>query len=896
MSSSGLISGNEAFIIETMHEGFLVVDQEGNILKANQAAGKLTGFSSEELISMPYFKLDSRLDNASNDFVQRINQLKDQPWVKINGKKNNTVYLEIRVRKPDEAQHLFYIFLQQNGSNEASESPKSKESVGVWNSDLKMLSNNLQLNTEVFGLFLEHTPASIAIFDREMRYLAVSKRLLDDYELEEKNIIGRSHYDIFPEIPERWRKIHRDCLAGASASAKSDPFPRKNGKLDWIRWEIIPWKNKSGAIGGIMLFSEVITEAQNALAEAKTLATRMKLAADAASFGIWEYNLKDNSLIWDDGMYALYDVNDGTFGNEYNDWQNALHPDDRENAVKETDRAIEGKIKYDTSFRIITKKGNHKFIKAQGLVIRDENGYPEKMIGINYDITKQKTTEKKLKDSENRFKKIAKSTPGAICTFKLKPDNSLSFSYISPSASDVLGIHPRELTSNRNELFHLISDPKTRKKIETGILKSAVKLKLWNAEFAINHPKKGTRWIDARFKPQANAPGEVVWYGIFRDMTDQKNMIRQVIEQEEKFNKAFNNAPDAITLVRIPEGILVDANTAFLKLAGKSKEEIIEKPALDLDLWKTDEVMRYEAALKEKGVIKEFETIFHTPDGNKLDMMVSGELFEMEGSKHIISTFTDITTLKNAQDKLTQLNAVLESRVKERTAQLENVNRDLRNFTYSVSHDLKAPLRGIDGYSRLLQELYIDDLNEEAQFFVNTIRSSTKQMNQLIEDLLQYSRLERSQVHKQAVDIQNQIESVLNLYQSELTEHGFKIEMSCETQTIEADYNGLQIALRNLIENAIKFSKEVENPRLQFLVEDNRHHWNIIVADNGIGFNMKYHNKIFEIFQRLHRAEDYPGTGIGLAMVAKAVSKMNGEIRAESVPGEGTKFYLVIPK
>ncbi|MBN2523082.1 MAG: GHKL domain-containing protein, partial [Bacteroidales bacterium] len=243
-----------------------------------------------------------------------------------------------------------------------------------------------------------------------------------------------------------------------------------------------------------------------------------------------------------------------------------------------------------------------------------------------------------------------------------------------------------------------------------------------------------------------------------------------------------------------------------------------------------------------------------------------------------------------------QLIENLEKKVNERTSQLQVVNKELETFTYSVSHDLKAPLRGIDGYSKLLYDLYKPNLNKEAQYFIETIRSSTLQMNQLIDDLLSYSRLERSQLTRERIKIKDFVKSVLSIYNADLEVGNFKIIINIADVELIADPKGLTIALRNLIENALKFTRGRAEPSIQVEVEEKDLSWIISVNDNGIGFDMQYHQKIFEIFQRLQRVEDFPGTGIGLAMVSKAMHRMQGRVWAESTPGMGSTFYLEIPK
>lgn len=243
-----------------------------------------------------------------------------------------------------------------------------------------------------------------------------------------------------------------------------------------------------------------------------------------------------------------------------------------------------------------------------------------------------------------------------------------------------------------------------------------------------------------------------------------------------------------------------------------------------------------------------------------------------------------------------QLFSELEQRVQRRTTQLESVNKQLQAFTYSVSHDLKAPLRGIDGYSKLLFDHYLKNLNEEAQTFIKNIRSGTLQMSQLIEDLLTYSRLERTTFRAAKINIKNLIKSIISNYKAEIDDRKIKIIVEVENCEIISDVDGLSMAIRNLIENAIKFTMTRENPIIKINFEQTDSELLLSIKDNGIGFNMAYHDKIFEIFQRLHRSEDYPGTGIGLALVKKAMQSLGGTVWAESKIDKGATFYLKILK
>ena len=230
------------------------------------------------------------------------------------------------------------------------------------------------------------------------------------------------------------------------------------------------------------------------------------------------------------------------------------------------------------------------------------------------------------------------------------------------------------------------------------------------------------------------------------------------------------------------------------------------------------------------------------------------------------------------------------------TEKLRAANKELETFTHSVSHDLKAPLRGIDGYSRLLLEDYADRLDDDGRKFLHAIRGATRQMNQLIEDLLAYSRLERRATQLERVDLRELTTMVLHEFDDEIQAAGIKIENNVPDWTVSSDPIGMEMALRNYISNAIKFSQNSSNPTIKISGQQAGKGCIISVKDNGIGFDMKFHDRIFGIFQRLHRSEDYPGTGVGLAIVHKAMERLGGRAWAESTPGQGATFYLEIPE
>jgi signal transduction histidine kinase len=237
----------------------------------------------------------------------------------------------------------------------------------------------------------------------------------------------------------------------------------------------------------------------------------------------------------------------------------------------------------------------------------------------------------------------------------------------------------------------------------------------------------------------------------------------------------------------------------------------------------------------------------------------------------------------------------LERRVAERTAQLTAANRELEGFAYSVAHDLKAPLRGIDGFSALLLEEHAGQLDEGGRRYLQRVRVAALRMNELIDGLLQYARIERRDSVAEPVDLAALAHRLVAEHAEEITARGVLVAIALPSAPVRADAEGLAIALRNLIGNALKFTAGVPLPALEIDAQAQEGSWVLRVRDNGVGFDMQYHDRIFTMFQRLHRAEDYPGTGVGLALVKKSIERMGGRVWADSEPGKGATFYLAFP-
>lgn len=390
----------------------------------------------------------------------------------------------------------------------------------------------------------------------------------------------------------------------------------------------------------------------------------------------------------------------------------------------------------------------------------------------------------------------------------------------------------------------------------------------------------------------------LVWHTALR--LHREGLRRQGAERAERYERYFSDAlldslPGVFYLYD-REGRFLRWNHQFESVTGYTSAEIGRMRPDDFFNEEDRPALRERVARVFTDGRADLEADFRSRDGSTRPYYFTGVRVELAGAPCLAGVGIDIGDRREAERAVHKLNAELEQRVAERTAELQAKNRELETFTYSVSHDLKAPLRGIDGYSRLLMEDYDAKLDDEGRRFLRAVRGAAAQMGQLIDDLLSYSQLERRAWQPRVVPLSAMIDEILARHEEEIARRKIEVVQAIPAGLeVWADAQGLGQSLRNLIENALKFTAAGSAPRVEIGARLQDGVCLVWVRDNGVGFDMRFAERIFEIFQRLHRAEDYPGTGIGLAIVRKAMERMGGRAWAISEPGRGATFYLELP-
>lgn len=511
------------------------------------------------------------------------------------------------------------------------------------------------------------------------------------------------------------------------------------------------------------------------------------------------------------------------------------------------------------------------------------------VVGSGTDITAQKRAIEAAKESEERYRLLFDSNP---CPMWVYDRETLQFLAVNEAAVRSYGYTRREfLSMDMTQIRPEEELPRLYQRL-AGEIKTMTHPTPWT------HRRKDGSTFEVEITSHAlefnGRPARLV---MAIDVTERERAVEQLRESEQRFRRMFDIVSIGIAQADAQTGRFILFNRRFAEIAGYPAEELRHMTFKELTHPEDAEADAQKFFEARDGKVPQYinEKRYLRPDGSIVWVRVNASFVrDADGTAlQSIGVIEDITEQKRARDELLELNATLEERVEERTRKLETLNRELEAFSYSVSHDLRAPLRAMDGFSQAVLEDYADKLDENGVDYLNRIRSASQRMASMIDSLLGLSRVSRSALSIGTTDLTSMAREIASDLAAASPDRIVAVSIE-DGLTAKCDARLARIALENMLGNAWKFTSKTENPLISFSLGPESGEF--VIRDNGAGFESTYADTIFGAFSRLHRSDEFEGTGIGLATVYRIIQMHGGTIRAESEPGQGAAFFFKFTK
>jgi len=825
-----------------------------------------------------------------------------------------TVLMLVRVipkalefRSPDDLERLVALrttelqAANESLEREVSQRRKAEEEVSRLNKSLSDFRNAI------------HLASIVSVADAEGRITFVNDNFVRISGYRREELLGNNHRIVNSRHhpPAFWK--HMWETVGAGQTWRQEVKNRaKDGSYYWVDTFIIPFTENGRVIEYLSIRNDITTrkEAEDNLLRMKAhLEVRVQeKTADLqrmnekllrtsqiveslqryAHIGVWELDLDKQQAHWTDEVFDIHEMPARDVVS-LEEGINFYRPDDVPMVRKAVQRAIEHGEPWDLELRLVTFRQNEKWVRSIGLPeIRD--GRVVALKGLLQNIDSFKLIEETLRTQKEINSLAIEAGDIGVFSWEVPTGriewNAVMFKHFGVAPEAFTGFHDDFLYKIHPDDIPLLA--RARETDFEGETRFTIEYRVILASGRLHY----ITTMGIVFRHPGGTAERVV--GICLNNTERRLFENRLLESEERFRSALVHSAVGMALVGT-DGRWLEVNQALLDILGYQQEEIL--------------TLTFQAITHPEDLQADMQFVEEMLDGRRTSYQMEKRYIHRKGyivwaqlnvsmvrdkagtPLYFIAQIQDITLRLKSEQEIRDINTTLEAR----TRNLEVANQELESFTYSVSHDLRAPLRFINGYAEVLREEHADQLNAEGLKCLQTIIKNALKMGQLIDDLLEFSRIGRTGINLNWVDTYSLIET-LRADLLEL-EKDRKIELIVHPlEAVKADFQLFRQVWINLLSNAIKYTRKRADARIEVgsSIQDNE----VIfyVKDNGVGFNMDYIHKLFEVFQRLHRADEFEGTGVGLALVKRIITRHHGRIWAEAQQNEGATFYFTLPR
>jgi PAS domain S-box-containing protein len=692
-----------------------------------------------------------------------------------------------------------------------------------------------------------------------------------------------------------WLGLYNKALNGESFIKEIYSPAWRNKPEFWAETRFNPIYDGS-IITGVACYTRDTTSSRSFKNKLIDINKKLETAQQTAKLGYWELSMDQATLYWSDEVYKIWGVSAEAFQTNYERFHSSIHPDDREMFDTGQKNAFEGEGKLDVEHRIILADGTIKFVHEKGELDYDDQGIPIHFEGTVQDITERKKTEAILIKRDNQLTLASEMAKLGYWEFDIINDLftfSDQFYAIFKTTAEKVGGYTMSSARYAELFIHPGDRDIVAKSIEKAIGSKNPSFS-FKGEHRIVYATGELGYISVHFYIVKDENGRTIRnFGVNQDITERKKTESGMKDITNRLLMATNSANMGIWDWDILKNHLQwDEGMHLLykinNLEFRSVYDCWISRLHPEDRMRVNEEIQM-AVTGKKLYNTEFRIVWGDLSVHYIKATGMIEKNQAGNAIRMIGLNWDITELKLSEIRLSELNVNNQKNAKK----LAESNAELEQFAYVASHDLQEPLRMVTSYLTQIEKKYGNIIDDKGRKYIHFAVDGARRMRQIILDLLEFSRLGRTDESIEDIDLNELIHEIQILFIKQIKEKKATIIFN-NFPRVHAHRSPLRQVFQNLISNALKYNRKDISVRIHITAEEFTNYWQFSVADNGIGIEKEYFDKIFVIFQRLHNKDEFSGTGIGLAVTKKIIENMGGKIWLKSTPGEGSTFYFTI--